>query len=573
MIIGDFSLLRAKNVTVSENQTSNVHLVVKPVILVNNTKEPENVPVSSPGPPSVRLDDDCDDLISGNFGVSEPVNRVAPGYDVNALRTNSRVSSSNNLASPFSPQFNPESSIFKFKQVDNLNYDPASPEFRLSNKIIEEERLNTSPSNNIRRGIVRYEEFDLKEFLEATGYEVKYYRKVSVGNEIYSTQIFKQGLNVIILNRDKNYNKEYEETFDTNNIHKHSEKLANLIHHTSCNKIIILTGIGRWLGAVTPALVKQIKQIGGPDLNEIISFYIKENSDISNITKHAFLLIGRKGLCRFNGVWKVDNFTFKDFKLNPNDCFFEDLSVEHSRINTKFTFFNIVFMRMSININKDNRFYYKAPTVANITPNAGSVHGGLEVKIGGFNFGFHTTEIQNVMIKGVLCGDFLVLSPNLISCITRASTIIGPGPGSVSIVMKSGLSTPSKACFNFNYVGDKQDAIDDLNKSIRVVKAMEGRNLPIFLNSKTKDNDVKLFDNLLFQNIQDTSPVLNKDKNCYSKDKRGLGFLKVDSLVKSNYQDMIDMVNHNENVFDPALSTMNGKLRKSRFLKIVNNLN
>jgi hypothetical protein len=35
----------------------------------------------------------------------------------------------------------------------------------------------------------------------------KFYRKVSLGEDIYSKEIFKQGLNVIIVQRDRGYTK------------------------------------------------------------------------------------------------------------------------------------------------------------------------------------------------------------------------------------------------------------------------------------------------------------------------------------------------------------------------------
>jgi hypothetical protein len=50
-----------------------------------------------------------------------------------------------------------------------------------------------------------------------------------------------------------------------------SDEMANIIEETGCSKIIVITGIGKWMGAITPKLVKQIKLIGGPDINRLIT--------------------------------------------------------------------------------------------------------------------------------------------------------------------------------------------------------------------------------------------------------------------------------------------------------------
>lgn len=47
--------------------------------------------------------------------------------------------------------------------------------------------------------------------------------------------------------------------------------MADIIEETGCSKIIVITGIGKWMGAITPKLVKQIKNIGGPDINRLIT--------------------------------------------------------------------------------------------------------------------------------------------------------------------------------------------------------------------------------------------------------------------------------------------------------------
>ena len=93
----------------------------------------------------------------------------------------------------------------------------------------------------------------------------------------------------------------YTKVYDTNNNRKDSEELAEIIKNVSCSKMVIVTGIGKWMGAVTPSLIKEIKQIGGPDLNNLYSPDQDDNSKVD----HAFILIGRRGLCRFNGIFRL----------------------------------------------------------------------------------------------------------------------------------------------------------------------------------------------------------------------------------------------------------------------------
>jgi len=64
----------------------------------------------------------------------------------------------------------------------------------------------------------------------------------------------------------------YERTFDTNNSPRESDEMAEILKHAnSCANIVLITGIGKWMGSMTPALIKEIKQIGGPDLNRLVT--------------------------------------------------------------------------------------------------------------------------------------------------------------------------------------------------------------------------------------------------------------------------------------------------------------
>lgn len=616
IIIGDFMDFKSKNFTYNSTEEKDVEVIIKPILIVNNTKPTPPGTVNNQPP---IIEEDCDDVLSGNFGIIDAaVNRAK----VETHRFKELASSTTVTELKKSQSEN----ISKIKNTQVSITEVKFSAFKSVKEVVDD--FNEENSN---------EKIDLNSKITIG---IRHYRKVSIGTrEIYTKHTFKQGLNLLIINRDKKYTKLHEETFNTNDSHKESDKLADILKNTQANRIIVLTGIGRWIGALTPSLIKEIKQFGGPDLNELIEFHVSQANDLQSIEYNDFILIGRRGLCKYNGVWKVDNFDYfkKDDTCeendplrylatikNPNECYFEDLKPEQilvinqmkkyfgaqkvrilesiamhetidiTNINSstysatriiKTKYFTIPLMRMSLNLNKDSRFYYLAPTVTGITPNMGSIHGGQEVKITGFNFGLHTVDVKHVLIKGIVCGDFIVISPKLISCVTRASTIFGPGAASVSIIMKSGLTTPQKTCFYYNYIGDKVGALNDLKRSIDNIKAMEGNHLPIYLNTKHVDNKIKIFDHLVLDNNIVHSRTALKDRELNDEslkndDSSNLGKVhqfeikkldKINLLAKKNFENLVEKVGLNDptNVFIPD-SFRNH--RKSRFLHVVENL-
>ena len=123
---------------------------------------------------------------------------------------------------------------------------------------------------------------------------------------------------------------------------------------------------------------------------------------------HGFILIGRRGLCRYNGIFKVKNYDisndlkelFPDMMSDPNDCYFEDVDLDNEKNkHSEKEFFHLIDLRLTLNLNNDNRFAYNAPTVVSISPDSGSVHGGQEIKIAGFNFGMQTTDIKEIIVR------------------------------------------------------------------------------------------------------------------------------------------------------------------------------
>ena len=118
----------------------------------------------------------------------------------------------------------------------------------------------------------------------------KLYRKVVIGNMIYSQDIFNEGMNVIIVNRTKNYDKIYEKTFNTANNRNHSEEMANVLSNVECDSIVIITAMGQFKGAITQRLITELKQIGMTE------------SELENFDNNKIItVIGRRGLCRNNG--------------------------------------------------------------------------------------------------------------------------------------------------------------------------------------------------------------------------------------------------------------------------------
>ena len=140
---------------------------------------------------------------------------------------------------------------------------------------------------------------------------------------------------------------------------------------------------------------------------------------------------------------------FPDLHSDPNDCYFEDLTIEnerHKHLEKKF--FHIVDMRLNLNINNDNRFSYYAPTVTNVSPHVGVSNGGQKIEIMGANFG--VAPIIQVLVKNVPCQSFTLINPHLLSCIT-GENFSSPSAGNVIIKMSGGLTSPIRTCKMFEY--------------------------------------------------------------------------------------------------------------------------
>jgi len=120
---------------------------------------------------------------------------------------------------------------------------------------------------------------------------------------------------------------------------------------------------------------------------------------------------------------------------DPNDCYFENMTFENEKNkHSENKFFHLVDLRLTLNLMNDNRFSYKAPIITSVSPPFGFLNGRTCLQIRGKNFGTSTLDIKEVLVRGVICKDAVLVNPNLITCTTGSSTIMGPGVGNVVVM-------------------------------------------------------------------------------------------------------------------------------------------
>lgn len=598
-INGPFDALKPKKVAIMTNHKENVQLIIKPVIVVNNTNTyiPFGPVIPNNTNPSINFtnlfeNEDCDLLTMGGSSIS--------------INPNSKNNNNN---------FNQ-----RFKQL-GTSLDNNDNNYNHNSQDI----LN--PQNNF---------YEIKR---------KFYRKVEYANEILANDIFKQGLNVIILKREKGYPKVYERTFNTNVDPIESDAMACVIRDAGYDKIIVVTGIGKWMGAITPRLIKEIKQIGGPDLNRLVSVDSEDNASLD----HAFILIGRRGLCRYNGVFRVKNYDiakdlkrfFPDLASDPNDCYFENVIFENQKNkaasesknnnnnnyngdenncenkdsnndadksnNANNRFYHLVDLRLTLNLSNDNRFSYKAPLVTSVSPARGPVSGNQKIQIFGYNFGNSLLDIKEILVRGVICKNIEFVSSNVLSCVTGNSHIMGAGPGNVVVKLLCGLTSPINTCNMYEYNSKLPDIPSDTNDNqnsdsnsgkrqiIKVVNVnvppagvlvahsappiIPVRNvirsvhnfrpppvLPMFSFKEKKqdgnENDIE--DQKVLEALREKMQKFDFDGN--GKDNKSRGVSKVDNLVTDNFKNIMDYAQTNG--FGPSKDGF----RKKRFRNLVEQL-
>ena len=340
----------------------------------------------------------------------------------------------------------------------------------------------------------------------------KLYRKVVIGNMIYSQDIFNEGMNMIIVKRNINYDRIYEKTFNTASNRNDSEEMASILEKVECDSIVIITAFGQYNGAITQRLVTELKQIGITE---------RELDSIDN--NKILTVIGRRGLCRNNGYVQSKVISIQD-NSNTND-------------DSKFT--STVLYSSNLDLSSDNRFGFKFPTVCSVTPRRGIVLGGQHISIKGLNFGNHTTDIKEVLVKGVACGDVLSMSSNEITCVTRDSSIIGEGAGSVVVKMNNEMESPDKVCNYFEYVGNGDEIKSKfLNKQSKIRK-----------NSTIEINDNEGKESVIDFYRRNEKEILKR-----TIDQKAITEAKINNLIQDNMKRIISSLNsENENIIEEPL--------------------
>lgn len=348
----------------------------------------------------------------------------------------------------------------------------------------------------------------------------KLYRKVVIGNMIYSQDIFNEGMNVIIVNRTKNYDKIYEKTFNTANNRNHSEEMANVLSNVECDSIVIITAMGQFKGAITQRLITELKQIGMTE------------SELENFDNNKIItVIGRRGLCRNNGFVQSKIISIED-NINSNE--------------SKFTS-NVIY-NTNFDLSNDNRFGFQFPTVCAVSPRRGSVLGGQHISIKGLNFGNHTTDIKEVLVKGVECSNVLSVSPNEISCVTRDSSIMGEGAGTVVVKMNNDMESPDKVCNYFEYVGNGDEIKKKfLNKPLKSSDSIE----PI---KEEKESVIDFYK-------RNEKEILKR-----TIEQRAVTKAKINNLIQENMKNIINSINNEDIIEEPVIKRRYNKKNRFQFI-------
>lgn len=189
------------------------------------------------------------------------------------------------------------------------------------------------------------------------------------------------------------------------------------------------------------------------------------------------------------GIYRIKNYdipkSLKSLSPNlssdPNDCYFEDVSLENLKNKeNEGKFYHIIDYRFGLNLNADNRFAYNAPTVTKVSPFKAHVRGGDLLKITGYNFGDDPENVSEIYVKNILCIKPKVINSRLITCISGENSE-KKGIGNVVVKVKNGFSSPSKTCDMFEYFGE-------LPKKANNSPALEGKKKCVYSSPKIVSN-------------------------------------------------------------------------------------
>lgn len=433
---------------------------------------------------------------------------------------------------------------FNIKESNITPIVPKQPEHIINNKTnstVEPKKNETVPPR--QREIIINDDDDCDELTMMSSFNpirfkeiehtnitynvtTKLYRKVVIGNMIYSQDIFNEGMNMIIVKRNINYDRIYEKTFNTASNRNDSEEMASILEKVECDSIVIITAFGQYNGAITQRLVTELKQIGITE---------RELDSIDN--NKILTVIGRRGLCRNNGYVQSKVISIQD-NSNTND-------------DSKFT--STVLYSSNLDLSSDNRFGFKFPTVCSVTPRRGIVLGGQHISIKGLNFGNHTTDIKEVLVKGVACGDVLSMSSNEITCVTRDSSIIGEGAGSVVVKMNNEMESPDKVCNYFEYVGNGDEIKSKfLNKQSKI----------------RKNSTIEINDNEGKESVIDFYRRNEKEILKSTIAQKAITEAKINNLIQDNMKRIISSLNsENENIIEePVIRRRYNKKNRFQFI-------
>jgi hypothetical protein len=581
-IKGLFKSIDPKNISYmrNQNQKENIQIVTRPILLINDTNIHINKIPVSPWIPNAKEAKKLNITNLNNLNDNLDCDLNSMGITSN---TNKNIDTNINT---------------------NLNFIQRSfLQFKNKIKFISKYNKNNKKNNNENNNEIK----------------TKFYRKLEYSKEILANDVFKQGINLIILNREKGYQKLYERTFNTNFDPIESDNLACKIRDTDYNKIIILNGIGKWTGAITPKLIKEIKQIGGPDLNKLLfinsqreTHEDEDNPEEKSFINNSFILIGRRGLCRYNGIFRIKNFDyskeikkfFPDLSSDPNDVYFENIDSENlnnlknwknknNDFNSYEQFYHEINLRLNLNLEKDNRFSYKSPIIFSVNPSQGPILGNQKITIFGKNFGESILDIKEILIRGVICKYVEFISPEMITCFTGSSKIMGAGFGNAVINLFNGFSSPIETCNMYSYNPNIKPIPQSLSKSESQSQLQIQNKLNKRLGNENNYSDnsntrsINDYNNKYLNNFENSSNEINSSgldfennykNNLNSNSKQE--FLKQMSFKqKDSYLDS-DKINYgynskfsNENIgngFNSAIANNGKNKNKIDFLNIDN---
>lgn len=393
-ICGDWDL-KPKKVDIDYFENREIDQITKAIVIVNNTQTIPKVEIPHVPTHSVYIDtDDCDNLnINALFLNSS-------NYNGKALDT---IENQNNLPVVIATNFH-------FKEKQNSEVLIAESDYVKKNKTSIEKHIKST------------------KIVETFPNSEKFYRKVSCGKKKLTKDTFKQGINIIVLDRFNNSIVYIDKTFDIVNHPLHAEKLACLIKEQEKDKIIILTAIGSWFSGLTPRLIKEIKNIGGPNFNKIM-FILKESKLIIE-----FALIGANGLCENNGQYYISSnskfdlkmYLYPEMTLECQDIFIKIESCCLTPILSPLIFQKRVDIEASIKLQADNRFSGVFPYITSVTPIFQKFIDKQQISISYIIYGELNT-LDTVILKDnkykVSCGKIENLQDKTVTCLVDYSNL------------------------------------------------------------------------------------------------------------------------------------------------------